>query len=140
STSAARRASEASSIEQQPRDPFRCWARDRARAMCTPTTSCPASTARAAATAESTPPERAASTRIRMPPSLSGELAGAGVREVREVLAGPGVREELAGPGVLAGPGKPVQPVGLVRSWRGPPGVATAAAGRPPVPGQPPPA
>ena len=50
-------------MEQQPRDPVRVWARLRVRAMWTPTTSCPASTARAAATAESTPPDRAARTR-----------------------------------------------------------------------------
>ena len=36
------------------------------RARCTPVTSCPASTARAAATAESTPPDIAASTFIRV--------------------------------------------------------------------------
>src|SRR5690625_944724 len=59
---AARRASEASSIVQQPREPARIWSRFRDSAMCTPTTSCPASTARAAATAESTPPLSAAKT------------------------------------------------------------------------------
>src|SRR5690625_2031252 len=59
---AARRASEASSIVQQPRDPARIWSRLRDSAICTPTTSCPASTARAAATAESTPPLKAAKT------------------------------------------------------------------------------
>ena len=58
----------ASSIEQHPREPVRNWSRVRDRAMCTPTTSCPASTARAAATAESTPPDRAARTRIRHRP------------------------------------------------------------------------
>src|SRR5660398_308593 len=49
-------------MEQQPRDPLRCCARDRESALWTPTTSCPASTARAAATAESTPPDSAART------------------------------------------------------------------------------
>src|SRR5690554_1904927 len=65
STSAARLASPESSIEQQPREPVRNWSRLRESAMWTPTTSCPASTARAAATAESTPPDRAARTRTR---------------------------------------------------------------------------
>src|SRR5690554_1122171 len=74
STSAARRASPASSIEQQPREPVRNWSRLRESAMWTPTTSCPASTARAAATAESTPPERAARTR-----TGPGYVAAAGV-------------------------------------------------------------
>src|SRR6478672_4781107 len=59
-TSAARRASLLSSIVQQPRAPERYDAglRDRARWM--PVTSWPASAARAAATAESTPPDMAA--------------------------------------------------------------------------------
>src|SRR4051794_35204515 len=59
-TSAARRASLLSSIVQQPRAPDRYDAglRDSARWM--PVTSWPASTARAAATAESTPPDMAA--------------------------------------------------------------------------------
>src|SRR3954465_14623362 len=59
-TSAARRAPLASSAVQQPRAPERYDAglRDRARWM--PVTSWPASTARAAATAESTPPDMAA--------------------------------------------------------------------------------
>ena len=67
-TSAARRASLASSIVQQPRAPERydCGLRDRARWM--PVTSCPASAARAAATAESTPPDIAASTFTTPPP------------------------------------------------------------------------
>ena len=45
-----------SSIVQQPREPVRKVPGARDRARWTPTTSCPASTARAAATAESTPP------------------------------------------------------------------------------------
>src|SRR5690242_181351 len=63
-TSAARRASLASSIVQQPRAPERYDAglRDSARWM--PVTSWPASAARAAATAESTPPDMAATTLI----------------------------------------------------------------------------
>src|SRR3954449_9500718 len=63
-TSAARRASLASSMVQQPRAPERYDAglRDSARWM--PVTSWPASTARAAATAESTPPDMAAITFI----------------------------------------------------------------------------
>src|SRR5690348_3381998 len=64
-TSAARRASFESSIVQQPRAPERYDAglRDSARWM--PVTSWPASTARAAATAESTPPDMAATTLMR---------------------------------------------------------------------------
>src|SRR3954470_24790391 len=67
-TSAARRASLASSIVQQPRAPERYDAglRDSARWM--PVTSWPASAARAAATAESTPPDMAAT--IFIPASL----------------------------------------------------------------------
>src|SRR4051812_3305526 len=77
--SAARRASCESSIVQQPRDPVRKVPGLADSARCTPTTSCPASTARAGATppsrrpatparagapAESTPPLIAAKTRI----------------------------------------------------------------------------
>ena len=61
-TSAARRASLASSIVQQPRAPERYDAGLRERARWMPVTSWPASTARAAATAESTPPDMAART------------------------------------------------------------------------------
>src|SRR5436305_10893331 len=63
-TSAARRASRASSSVQQPRAPVRYVCGLRASARCTPVTSYPASTARAAATAESTPPDMAANTRM----------------------------------------------------------------------------
>ena len=49
---------------QHPRDPVRSVPGIRLSARCTPTTSCPASTARAAATAESTPPLIAANTRM----------------------------------------------------------------------------
>src|SRR5689334_4926665 len=68
-TSAARRASLASSMVQQPRAPERYDAglRDSARWM--PVTSWPASTARAAATAESTPPDIAAMTLMGRPSS-----------------------------------------------------------------------
>ena len=59
---AARWASIESSIVQQPRLPVRSVPGMRLSARCTPTTSCPASTARAAATAESTPPLIAART------------------------------------------------------------------------------
>src|SRR5215470_15542318 len=62
-TSAARRASRASSSVQHPRAPDRYDRGLADSARCTPVTSCPASTARAAATAESTPPDMAASTR-----------------------------------------------------------------------------
>src|SRR5580704_787385 len=62
-TSAARRASRASSSVQQPRAPVRYELGLLDRARCTPVTSCPAAAARAAATAESTPPDMAASTR-----------------------------------------------------------------------------
>src|SRR5262245_15780644 len=62
-TSAARRASRASSRVQQPRAPVRNDLGLLESARCTPTTSYPASAARAAATAESTPPDIAASTR-----------------------------------------------------------------------------
>src|SRR6186713_1400053 len=65
-TSAARRASLLSSMVQHPRAPERYDAGLRLRARCTPVTSCPASTARAAATAESTPPDIAARTFIRV--------------------------------------------------------------------------
>ena len=61
-TSAARRASLASSIVQQPRAPERYDAGLRDSARWTPVTSWPASAARAAATAESTPPDMAAMT------------------------------------------------------------------------------
>src|SRR5688572_18650440 len=61
-TSAARRASLASSMVQQPRAPDRYDAGLRESARCTPVTSWPASWARAAATAESTPPDMAAMT------------------------------------------------------------------------------
>src|SRR3954469_10827895 len=59
-TSAARRASLLSSIVQQPRAPERYDAGLRERARWMPVTSWPASTARAAATAEATPPDMAA--------------------------------------------------------------------------------
>src|SRR5215467_7267737 len=62
-TSAARRASRASSSVQQPRAPVRYELGFRDSARCTPVTSCPASATLAAATAESTPPDIAASTR-----------------------------------------------------------------------------
>src|SRR5258708_30964695 len=62
-TSAARRASRASSSVQQPRAPVRYELGLLDSARWTPVTSCPASAARAAATAESTPPDMAASTR-----------------------------------------------------------------------------
>ena len=55
-TSAARRASCESSIVQQPLAPERYFWGFEESAKCTPITSWPASTARAAATAESTPP------------------------------------------------------------------------------------
>src|SRR5215207_1318619 len=61
-TSAARRASWASSSVQQPRAPERYDAGLRESARWMPVTSWPASTARAAATAESTPPDMAATT------------------------------------------------------------------------------
>ena len=63
-TSAARRASRASSRVQQPRAPVRNDFGLLDSARCTPVTSCPASAARAAATAESTPPDIAARTLI----------------------------------------------------------------------------
>ena len=65
--SATRRASPASSIVQQPRADSRRVAALCDSARCTPTTSCPASSIRAAATAESTPPLMAATTRISRP-------------------------------------------------------------------------
>ena len=55
-TSAARRASCESSTVQHPRAPERYFWGFFESAKCTPITSCPASFARAAATAESTPP------------------------------------------------------------------------------------
>ena len=56
---------------QQPRADSRRVAAERDRARCTPTTSWPASSMRAAATAESTPPDMAATTRI-----SAGQLRG----------------------------------------------------------------
>src|SRR3954469_6187082 len=76
--SAARRASCESSIVQQPRDPVRKVPGLADSARCTPTTSCPASTARAAATAESTPPLIAAKTRIALHLLLLSLLAHSG--------------------------------------------------------------
>src|SRR3954471_12766089 len=76
--SAARRASCESSIVQHPREPVRRVPGLADRARCTPTTSCPASTARAAATAESTPPLIAAKTRISLHLLLLGLLAHSG--------------------------------------------------------------
>src|SRR3954467_11022369 len=64
STSAARRAPRESSSEQQPRAPSRNDAGEGDNARCTPVTSWPAETARAAATALSTPPDMAARTFI----------------------------------------------------------------------------
>ena len=58
--SAARRASWESSIVQQPRAPERYFCGFEESAKCTPMTSWPASATRAAATAESTPPDIAA--------------------------------------------------------------------------------
>src|SRR5919202_4482701 len=97
STSAARRASWASSFEQQPRAPERKDWGFFGRARCTPVTSCPASTARAAATAESTPPDMAAKTFMRFPPApcLRGAAAilpAAGGSDERRGGAGPGDR------------------------------------------------
>src|SRR4051794_15550322 len=66
-TSAARRASLASSSVQHPRAPERYDFGLRERARWMPVTSWPASAARAAATAESTPPDIAARTRISAP-------------------------------------------------------------------------
>src|SRR6187402_293834 len=81
--SAARRASLESSMEQHPRLPVRNSSRLRLRAMCTPTTSWPASLARAAATAESTPPDSAARTftasRVREPRAVPGS---GGIRDL----------------------------------------------------------
>src|SRR5690349_12258696 len=71
-TSAARRASLASSIVQQPRAPERYDAGLRERARWIPVTSWPASAARAAATAESTPPDMAARTFIPASPLPAG--------------------------------------------------------------------
>src|SRR6476661_6103552 len=68
-TSAARRASLLSSIVQQPRAPERYDAGLRDRARWIPVTSWPASAARAAATAESTPPDMAARTFMRGSPA-----------------------------------------------------------------------
>src|SRR6476469_3559866 len=67
-TSAARRASLLSSMVQQPRAPERYDAGLRDSARWIPVTSWPASAARAAATAESTPPDIAARTFMRSPP------------------------------------------------------------------------
>src|SRR3954447_4061573 len=74
-TSAARRASLASSIVQQPRAPERYDAGLRESARWMPVTSWPASCARAAATAESTPPDMAATTLTRGPRSARNEMS-----------------------------------------------------------------
>src|SRR5205814_8638468 len=67
-------------------DRYVCGLRDSAR--CTPVTSWPASTARAAATAESTPPDMAASTR--MASSLPTIAAGLIQPRCRLTVRGPG--------------------------------------------------
>ena len=69
-TSAARRASCESSIVQQPRAPERYFCGLLESARWTPITSWPSSTARAAATAESTPPDIAAMSFITSSPPL----------------------------------------------------------------------
>src|SRR5215831_13563050 len=79
-TSAARRASRASSSVQQPRAPVRYELGFRDSARCTPVTSCPASAALAAATAESTPPDIAASTRSLLMTARIGRSAGGPAR------------------------------------------------------------
>src|SRR5215468_4142358 len=79
-TSAARRASRASSSVQQPRAPLRYELGFRDKARCTPVTSCPASAALAAATAESTPPDIAASTRKVVITARIGRSAGSPAR------------------------------------------------------------
>src|SRR5438128_9052883 len=86
--SAARRASCESSIVQHPREPVRKVPGLADNARCTPTTSCPASTARAAATAESTPPLIAARTRIALHLLLLSLLAHSGETRL------PGTRDD----------------------------------------------
>src|SRR3954468_19433650 len=110
STSAARRASRASSSEQHPRAPLRWEAGDWESARCTPVTSWPASTARAAATAESTPPDMAASSFTpASPPDEPGPRhdAGQGLDEGVDVFRSRRVAEReaqrRAGP-LLVGP------------------------------------
>src|SRR5215472_11982803 len=76
-TSAARRASRASSSVQQPRAPVRYELGLLDSARCTPVTSCPAAAALAAATAESTPPDMAARTRRVVIPSQDNGASGA---------------------------------------------------------------
>src|SRR4051794_15864183 len=75
SSSATRRASCASSTLQHPRAPLRSVWRSGDSARWTPVTSCPASTASAAATAESTPPLIAAMTLTATPLLLGSALA-----------------------------------------------------------------
>src|SRR5690606_9196816 len=75
----------ASSIVQHPRLPVRSVPPARDSARWTPVTSCPASTARAAATAESTPPLIAA--RIRMSPVYE-RSPGRGPDEGRSAVPG----------------------------------------------------
>src|SRR6476469_3781828 len=99
STSATRRASPASSMVQHPRALSRRVAAFWLRARWTPTTSCPASTIRAAATAESTPPLIAATTFIGRSPAPAGRTAPAldrgrqGGEHRVHVLLGRGVPE-----------------------------------------------
>src|SRR5215210_7978568 len=102
-TSAARLASLASSIVQQPRAPVRYEAGLRESARWMPVTSWPASTARAAATAESTPPDMAAMILIRSSrrspgPGRAGPLhdRADGLDEGVDVGGGGGVPEREA--------------------------------------------
>ena len=124
STSAARRASRASSAVQQPRAPVRRVAGLRDSARCTPTTSCPASTARAAATAESTPPLIAARTLISAPPAAAATApaprarstaAGSAVDDGGDVGLGGGVPERE--PQAPSGPRRPARPSRAARGW-----------------------
>src|SRR5688500_13309082 len=87
-TSQARQASRESSMVQQPRLPVRRVPGIRDSARWTPTTSCPASTARAAATAESTPPLMAARTRMCAFCGLVAGLPAGGPEEVHEQRVG----------------------------------------------------
>src|SRR5215203_5627953 len=128
--SAARRASCASSAEQQPRAPERndCGFFDSAK--CTPVTSWPASTARAAATAESTPPDIAARTFIdHLPCRLPAKRPGNSTPELRATVSrgrraeegrkrkvsGKGSSDAGARRGIRQGGGKGID----VRSGRG---------------------
>src|SRR6266568_6022033 len=129
-TSAARLASLASSSVQRPRAPVRYERGFMDSARWTPVTSWPASAALAAATAESTPPDMAASTRSRFiayegirPADVTGALPGYGVAGFQP--GGQLAEAPCAAP--PAGHDAPGHPVKRRRAWW--PGYGSARRG-----------